>query len=122
VPLLPRTSSSRHSSNTGPRCTVGAATHQNFGKSGENQDTFGACSGGDSKNFVGVFDGHGDMGHKISQFACDALQKNLFTNSDLKNDPKAAFDKAYRDTQAQIIKTWGGCTVLRYDSGSSLPE
>lgn len=112
APVPPRTSSSRHTSNApgshrAPRADVGGATHTNVGKSAQNQDTWGACSGGSSKNFVGVFDGHGDMGHKISRTACDALQKNLFANSDLGKDPTAAFAKAYRDTQAQIINEHG---------------
>lgn len=86
---------------------MGAATHANHNKSADNQDTFGAYTDGYSKNFVAVLDGHGDKGHKISQFACDALQRNLFTNSDLRKDPSLAFAKAYKDTQAQIIHEHG---------------
>jgi len=47
------------------------------------------------------------MGGRISNFARIALSKNFFENKELHSDPKAAFDSAFRSTQAQIEKQHG---------------
>eukprot|EP00931_Biecheleriopsis_adriatica_P051288 TRINITY_DN29729_c0_g1_i2.p1 TRINITY_DN29729_c0_g1~~TRINITY_DN29729_c0_g1_i2.p1 ORF type:complete len:442 (-),score=57.29 TRINITY_DN29729_c0_g1_i2:55-1326(-) len=85
------------------RAIVGSSSIANFGKGDENQDTFVAtCSESGSKCFVGVFDGHGEQGKKISHFARNAMSKSLFSNSDLHTEPVAALEAAYRDTQEKI--------------------
>jgi len=92
----------------GPRALVGAATLPNFGKGGENQDSYVASSNSSgSKCLVGVFDGHGEKGHHISELAKSALPKYLFGSRDLHVDPVAAFEGAYRETQRQIERLRG---------------
>lgn len=86
---------------------MGAHTLQSFGKgTNENQDCFVASSNG-SKFLAGVFDGHGEKGKRISEFAKSALSKSLFTHKELHNDPRSALADAYRDTQNQIERTHG---------------
>lgn len=79
---------------------------QNLGKSGENQDAFVASQNG-SKCLVGVFDGHGEKGHKISEFARQALAKNLFSHKELHHNPRSALESAYAETQKQIESRHG---------------
>eukprot|EP00746_Dinoflagellata_sp_MGD_P067750 gnl/MRDRNA2_/MRDRNA2_27971_c0_seq1.p1 gnl/MRDRNA2_/MRDRNA2_27971_c0~~gnl/MRDRNA2_/MRDRNA2_27971_c0_seq1.p1 ORF type:complete len:445 (-),score=52.20 gnl/MRDRNA2_/MRDRNA2_27971_c0_seq1:35-1210(-) len=91
-------------SSAAPRAVCGAASICNVGKGGENQDSFVTTANpSGSKAFVGVFDGHGERGHHLSQFARSALTMNLFNDGNLHSNPKAAFDNAYRATQEQII-------------------
>lgn len=60
-----------------------------------------------SKCFVGVFDGHGERGKRMSNFARSTLAKNLFAHHDLHSDPKVAMESAYRSTQAEIERLHG---------------
>jgi len=81
---------------------------QNLGKSGENQDAYVASSNASgSKSLVGVFDGHGEKGHKISEFARQALAKNLFGHKDFHQNPGRALEGAYVETQKQIESRHG---------------
>lgn len=90
-------------SSLGPRAIVGASSLANFGKGTENQDSFiSSTNSSGSKAFVGVFDGHGEKGSRLSQFAKHALAKNLFNHDKLHSHPKAALDHAYSDTQHQL--------------------
>mmetsp|Transcript_24544 Transcript_24544/g.45013 ORF Transcript_24544/g.45013 Transcript_24544/m.45013 type:complete len:464 (+) Transcript_24544:109-1500(+) len=92
------------SSTSWPRPSVGAHTICSFGKGDpENQDAYVASSNATgSKCFVGVFDGHGEMGRHMSNFAKNALTKSLFGHKDLYADPKLALENAYKHTQNQI--------------------
>mmetsp|Transcript_10050 Transcript_10050/g.22580 ORF Transcript_10050/g.22580 Transcript_10050/m.22580 type:complete len:458 (+) Transcript_10050:129-1502(+) len=92
------------SSTSWPRPVVGAHTICSFGKGDpENQDAYVASSSASgSKCFVGVFDGHGEMGRHMSNFAKNALTKSLFQHKDLHADPKVALENAYKTTQNQI--------------------
>lgn len=82
---------------------VGAASLPNFGKGGENQDTYVSSSNSSgSKCLVGVFDGHGEKGRHISEFARTAIARHLFGNRELHLDPAAALESAYHETQRQI--------------------
>jgi len=87
-----------------PRASYGAVTIQNVGKGGdENQDTYITSSNSSgSKNFVGVFDGHGERGKVMSSFVRHTLAKSLFANKDLQTNPVSALENAYRDTQREI--------------------
>lgn len=97
--------SSRGDSSPVPKAHCGSSTIANIGKGDENQDTFVAtCSESGSKCFVGVFDGHGDQGKKISHLARTTMSKAFFNNSDIHTDPKAALEAAYRDTHEKIEK------------------
>jgi len=105
------------SSSSGPRASFGAACLANFGKGSENQDTYVTSTSG-SKSFVGVFDGHGERGGKMSEFAKSTLTRSLFANRDLHSDPKAALAEAYRNTQ-QLMESkhgpealWSGTTAV----------
>ncbi|CAJ1334084.1 unnamed protein product [Effrenium voratum] len=72
---------------------------------GDVQDAFfTSCSESGTKCFVGVFDGHGDQGKKMSHFAKQALSKSLFSNNDIHTEPVAAIQAAFRDTQERIEK------------------
>jgi serine/threonine protein phosphatase PrpC len=88
---------------------MGASTLANIGKShGENQDTFvTSANQSGSKCFVGVFDGHGEKGGKISHFSRNTLTKALFAHKDLQNDPRAAIEGAYEETERQIERDYG---------------
>eukprot|EP00438_Fugacium_kawagutii_P010101 Skav203892 [mRNA] locus=scaffold1649:126886:138224:+ [translate_table: standard] len=58
---------------------------------GLHEDAFcTSCSESGTKCFVGVFDGHGDQGKKMSHFAKQALSRSLFSNTDLHTEPVAA--------------------------------
>eukprot|EP00418_Pyrodinium_bahamense_P071453 CAMPEP_0179080102 /NCGR_PEP_ID=MMETSP0796-20121207/35980_1 /TAXON_ID=73915 /ORGANISM="Pyrodinium bahamense, Strain pbaha01" /LENGTH=325 /DNA_ID=CAMNT_0020777449 /DNA_START=56 /DNA_END=1029 /DNA_ORIENTATION=+ len=86
------------------RSQVGAHTLASFGKgTGENQDSFvTTANDSGSKCFVGVFDGHGEKGGRVSNFARTALSRSLFEHKDLHSDPRGALEGAYHDTQRQL--------------------
>lgn len=87
----------------GPRSTLGVHTLQNYGKSSENQDAFVASSSlSGSKSLVGVFDGHGEQGKRMSEFAKNQIARVLFGHKDLHSNPAAALEGAYHETQRQI--------------------
>jgi len=106
----PTPMSQRSSSSTAgfrPRSYMGAHTLQSFGKgTNENQDCFVASTDG-NKFLAGVFDGHGEKGKRISEFAKSALSKNLFSHKELHSDPKHALESAYKDTQSMIERNHG---------------
>eukprot|EP00927_Polykrikos_kofoidii_P029956 TRINITY_DN25831_c0_g1_i1.p1 TRINITY_DN25831_c0_g1~~TRINITY_DN25831_c0_g1_i1.p1 ORF type:complete len:482 (-),score=59.82 TRINITY_DN25831_c0_g1_i1:176-1621(-) len=91
-----------------PRCSFGAATLANIGKgSPENQDTYVTSSNPTgSKCFVGVFDGHGEKGRRISEFSRNMLTKSLFSHKDLQTDPRSALEGAFFETQGQIERDY----------------
>lgn len=92
-----------------PRSTFGAATLANIGKgSPENQDTFVTSSNpSGSKCFVGVFDGHGEKGRRISEFSRNMITQALFNHKDLQTNPRGALEGAYHETQSQIERDYG---------------
>lgn len=87
-----------------PRAVCGAFSIQNYGKSGdENQDAYITSSNASgSKNFVGVFDGHGERGKVMSNFVRNTLAKSLFQHKDLHTNPVFALESAYKSTQNEI--------------------
>lgn len=98
-----------NASKTAPRAFVGASTLCNVGKSAENQDSFVTSSNpSGSKCLVGVFDGHGEKGKRISEFAKINIAKNLFNSKDLHSNPASALEGAYFDAQKQIERRHGG--------------
>lgn len=91
------------SSSSGTRSTVGAHTVCNHGKSADNQDSFVASSSlNGTKCLVGVFDGHGEQGKRVSEFARTHIAKALFNHKDLHSNPAAALEQAYLDAQRAI--------------------
>mmetsp|Transcript_32406 Transcript_32406/g.94876 ORF Transcript_32406/g.94876 Transcript_32406/m.94876 type:complete len:428 (+) Transcript_32406:75-1358(+) len=112
--LVPPATPAQHRSAGGrpgscPRAVVGAATLQNVGKGdNENQDAFITSStASGSKCFVGVFDGHGERGKRMSNFARSTMAKSLFSNKDIHSDPRGALENAYASTQAEIERLYG---------------
>mmetsp|Transcript_5522 Transcript_5522/g.8833 ORF Transcript_5522/g.8833 Transcript_5522/m.8833 type:complete len:437 (+) Transcript_5522:125-1435(+) len=92
---------------SGIKPSIGAHTLCSFGKgTNENQDSFVTSANG-SKFLVGVFDGHGEKGKIMSEFARSAMSKSLFAHKGLHSDPKQALESAYRDTQSQIEQVHG---------------
>lgn len=104
----------------GPHFTLGAATITSTGKgTSENQDAHVMTeSHTGSKCLVGVFDGHGELGHVVSGFASKALPSLLFSHDGLHDRPKAAMEDAYDATQRQLEQelfqesTQSGCTAV----------
>lgn len=96
------------------RAAVGAHSLMSFGKgSPENQDTFvHSANESGSKSFFAVFDGHGDKGGKMSNFARNSMTKNLFLHKDLQSDPRTALEAAYSDTQREIERHHGNEAAL----------
>jgi protein phosphatase 1L len=79
------------------------------GKSGENQDSYIASNNSSgSKCLVGVFDGHGQQGKRISEFAKVQIAKNLFNSKELHSNPVSALEGAYAGAQEQIERFHGG--------------
>jgi serine/threonine protein phosphatase PrpC len=106
-PPTPASHRSVSASQPRPKAHLGSHTLQSFGKgTNENQDAYVVSANG-SKFLAGVFDGHGERGKKISHFAKDSLQKNLFSHKELHNNPRLALESAYRDTQNQIERSHG---------------
>eukprot|EP00929_Paragymnodinium_shiwhaense_P084180 TRINITY_DN4499_c0_g2_i1.p1 TRINITY_DN4499_c0_g2~~TRINITY_DN4499_c0_g2_i1.p1 ORF type:complete len:476 (+),score=64.79 TRINITY_DN4499_c0_g2_i1:74-1501(+) len=106
TPSTPTSSSPQNGSRGYPRGLVGAATLANIGKGHqENQDNFITSSNpSGTKCFVGVFDGHGEKGGRISEFSRNTLTKSLFNHRDLHTDPKVALEDAYDETE-RLIET-----------------
>lgn len=104
----PTPSLHRTQAGAGPRAAVGAAAHANVGKGTENQDTYVAsASQSGSKCFVGVFDGHGENGGRVSHFVRDCLSKTLFNREEIHSDPKSAMENAYRETAERLERQHG---------------
>lgn len=103
---LPPTGSNVPAFNSGVRSTVGAHTLCNHGKSPENQDSFVASSNmNGTKCLVGVFDGHGEQGKKVSEFSRTHIAKALFNHKDLHSNPAAALEGACLDAQRAIERS-----------------
>lgn len=86
-----------------PRTVVGSHTMCNHGKSNENQDSYvSKSSTTGSKSLIGVFDGHGEQGKRVSEFASTQIARSLFTNRDLQSDPVSALASAFMETQQKI--------------------
>jgi len=107
-PLPPRTSSSGP---RGPKVRCGQDSLTCVGKpTKENQDAVLAHASR-SQMLVGVFDGHGDEGHKVSDFAKKELARHLFGDKRLHSDPGAAMREAYKLTQQGLSSGSGGDAV-----------
>lgn len=105
VPPPTPASLKRPGTNSGPRSRVGVCTVQNYNKSPENQDAFiASASASGTKALVAVFDGHGEQGKRVSEFARLHLAKSLFNNKDLHSNPISALESAYFDTQQNLEK------------------
>lgn len=77
--------------------------------------------------FCGVFDGHGPLGHKVSQFIRDNLPSKLSAAIEISqqktikyydaNDAETgSFDDAYDDNNHNMsLASWEGCLLKSFD-------
>jgi len=88
------------------RSLCGAHSICSFGKgTAENQDTFVTkANDKGTKLLAGVFDGHGEMGARVSQFACDSLCQSFGKHKEAQSNPKGALEAAYQSVQHRIEK------------------
>lgn len=111
VPPPTPSNAARSASRSGagaPRAAVGFSTIPNVGKGGENQDSFVASTNqSGSKCLVGVFDGHGEKGKRISELAKSCIARGLFSHKELHSDPVCALEGAYSETQRHIERQYG---------------
>lgn len=100
-----------------------------FNSSKVNQDRFCDIHGfgkDESRAFLGVFDGHGMVGHDASQFIATELPKFVLKQKNLDTDPRAALTRAFVDcntklAQGSIDVTFSGSTcVVVYIHGKKL--
>merc|ERR1719362_1449372 len=71
----------------------------------ENQDTFVTkANDKGTKLLAGVFDGHGEMGGRVSRFACDSLCRSFAEHKEAQGNPKGALEAAYESVQHRIEK------------------
>jgi len=76
---------------------------ENKGKGSGNQDShINSASISGTKSLIGVFDGHGEQGGLVSQFACTQIARTLFNHKELHTNPASALEDAYLETQRQI--------------------
>lgn len=78
-----------------------------------NQDR--ACKlvkfGGDEKKaFFGVFDGHGSLGHDVSEFVSTALPKYFLKMPNLASNPPAAISQAFIRCNRDLVDGTVDCT------------
>lgn len=85
---------------------VGGHSIPNIGKGSGNQDTFVSASS-NSKCFVGVFDGHGQQGDRMSHFSRDVLSRSFLDHEEMHTNPRSALEYAYKEAQRQMEKKHG---------------
>ncbi|OMJ90146.1 hypothetical protein SteCoe_7537 [Stentor coeruleus] len=108
-------------SNIGITCRKGL-------KDGLNQDNFFLAS---RKNLLiaGIFDGHGENGHKIASLARKFVNRFIWEDNDLSQNPIISLQNVFRKTQEEITKkclktnvdcSYSGCsaTVIIYQNSS----
>lgn len=79
----------------------------------------------DSKALFGVFDGHGSLGHEVSQWVIENLGKIVSKQANLDTQTEAALSKAFVDCNTTLKRnvdcTFSGTTaVMTYLRGSTL--
>lgn len=94
--------------------------HVPFNPHKVNQDR--ACKvlnfgGDDEKVFFGVFDGHGSLGHDVSQFVSTKLPNFMLKQENLDSNPPAAISEAFLECNRALTKgpidcTFSGTTAI----------
>lgn len=64
----------------------------------------------DEKCIFGVFDGHGSLGHLVSQHVCTELPPLIVSQKNFQSDPKAALTKAFVSCNKAMAKGNVDCT------------
>lgn len=105
-PLTPGRGAPDESDGPMLRTITGTHTVVNHGKGSENQDAFvSSSSSSGTKSLIGVFDGHGEQGGRVSQFCSVQIAKSLFNHMELHTNPVAALENAFLDTQQKIERS-----------------
>jgi len=81
---------------------VGFACTKGLKPGTQNQDSWCMMKAGDEFSFYGVFDGHGEAGHHISNLAMDVLPKFVLQDARFKTDLKTTLIDAFTNTHALI--------------------
>lgn len=84
--------------------SLGYACKKGLKPESPNQDSFFILQVDADYSVYGVFDGHGKKGHDVSNFVKECLPKVLLMDSKLIDDPLAALERAFKDTQGYIAK------------------
>ncbi|KAG5008486.1 hypothetical protein GLYMA_09G280700v4 [Glycine max] len=107
-----------------------ASMYSQQGQKGVNQDAMTVWedyTGEKDVIFCGVFDGHGPLGHKVSQFIRDNLPSKLSAAIEISqqktikyydaNDAETgSFDDAYDDNNHNMsLASWEGCLLKSFD-------
>lgn len=71
----------------------------------------------DNKAVFGCFDGHGQLGHEVSQFCVTELPKFIAKQKDLATNPEGALDRAFVECNTKLCHskidcTFSGTTVI----------
>eukprot|EP00927_Polykrikos_kofoidii_P012571 TRINITY_DN15427_c0_g1_i1.p1 TRINITY_DN15427_c0_g1~~TRINITY_DN15427_c0_g1_i1.p1 ORF type:complete len:389 (-),score=64.13 TRINITY_DN15427_c0_g1_i1:336-1502(-) len=82
-----------------------------------NQDSFSLVIVEDDFALYGVYDGHGPLGHIVSNFARGVLVKAFIADQERSTDAGAAFRRAFAETQSCIEQNRSKLGAL--DSGST---
>lgn len=67
-----------------------------------NQDSYVVINSPGKWGLYGVFDGHGPMGHDVSDFAVKTLVKNFLGQEGFQTNPGDVFTNAFTDCQKEI--------------------
>lgn len=83
--------------------------------------------GSEEKVVFGVFDGHGALGHEVSQYISTEVTKHMLAQKNLDTEPEKALTKAFLDVNNAIQKetnidcSFSGTTgILVYINGKNL--
>jgi serine/threonine protein phosphatase PrpC len=60
----------------------------------------------EQKAFFGVFDGHGALGHKVSQYVATELPKVILAQPNLDAEPQKAITHAFVTCNSNLAKTY----------------
>jgi serine/threonine protein phosphatase PrpC len=83
---------------------IGFACKKGLKPESPNQDSFFIMKVSKDFSLYGVFDGHGKMGHDVSNFVKDNLPKILLTQEMLYDNPEVALTNTFAKTQHLIEK------------------
>lgn len=83
---------------------IGIACRKGLKPESPNQDSFSFTYVGGESGFslYGVYDGHGPVGHDVSQFVKEMLPKLIVNHASLEKDPETAFRDSYVKCQELI--------------------
>ncbi|CAD7949136.1 unnamed protein product [Amoebophrya sp. A120] len=98
---------------------IGISCKKGMKPESPNQDAFSVLYVAEEFLLVGVYDGHGQHGHHISQFVKDALPKLFLNEPNRAKDPAAALQTAFAKCQKLIEHAERHATLQAGMSGST---